>query len=83
MKRISKEEKEAMETRPLTKKNIVRVYLLKMKVDDIILIEPKDWTWKSAKPSYLCRRVEEQTGWRFECEQVVAPTPGWVVTRVE
>ncbi len=83
MKRLTKEEKASIETRPLSKKNIVRIYLLKMNVEDIILVEPQDWTWRSATPAYLCRRVEEQqNGWKFEVERVLPPGAGWIITRV-
>jgi len=83
MKRLTKEEKAAIETRPLSKKNIVRIYLLKMQVEDIIMVEPQDWKWKSATPAYLCRRVEEQNGWKFEVERVLPPGAGWIITRVQ
>lgn len=83
MKRLKKEEAAAIRTRPLSKKNIVRVYLLQMEVGDIIQVEPKDWTWKSAAPAYLCRRVEEQTNWKFECEKAIDPTMGWLIKRIK
>jgi len=83
MKKLTKEEAAAIQTRPLSKKNIVRIYLLKMEVDETILVEPKDWTWKSATPAYLCRRVEEQTNWKFECERALDPTIGWLIKRVK
>jgi hypothetical protein len=84
MKKLTKDEKEAIATRPLSKKNIVRIYLLQMKVEDIILVEPQDWKWKSATPAYLCRRVEErQRGWKFEVERVLPPGAGWIITRVQ
>lgn len=83
MKPITKEEKAAIATRPLSKKNIVRIYLLKMQVGDIIMVEPQDWTWKSATPAYLCRRVEEQHGWKFEVERMLPPGAGWIITRVQ
>jgi len=83
MRNLTPEEKNALVTKPLRKQSRVRSMLMQMKVDDILLIEPQDWTWKSVAPSHLCRRVEEKTDMRFECEQVLQPITGWVVTRVK
>ena len=82
MKKITEEEKAAMLTRPLRKQGLVRTMLLRMKVGDIILIEPHEWTWTSATPGYLCRRVEAKTTMKFEVEKVLPPEAGWIVTRV-
>jgi len=83
MKLITQEEKAAMVTRPLKKQGAIRTMLLNMQVADILFIAPKDWTWTSATPGFLCRRVEETTNRKFECEKVLEPTAGWVVTRVK
>jgi hypothetical protein len=81
MKHITKEEKAAMVTRPLHRQSPVRIYLMKMQVEDIIFISEQEWTWKTATPAYLCRRVEEKTPFKFEVEKVMNSTPGWVITR--
>ena len=83
MKKITPEEKAQLITRPSTNQSAVRTMLLHMKVDEILLIEAHEWTWKSATPGYLCRRVEEKTDMRFECQRVLQPTPGWVITLVQ
>jgi hypothetical protein len=68
-----KEQKPELETSSLTKKNLVRVYLLKMTVGNIILVEAHDWTWKTPSSACLCLSVEEQTNWKFDCEKVLTP----------
>jgi hypothetical protein len=82
MKKLSKEEKELLTTRPMKRQGPVRTYLMGMKPGEVILIEAKEWTWASRAPSFLCRRVEEATGWKFDCEKVIAPGGGWVITRL-
>lgn len=83
MKKITQEEKDQMITRTSANQSAVRTMLMHMKVDEILLIEAHEWTWKSAQPGYLCRRVEERSDMRFECQRVLQPTPGWVITRVQ
>lgn len=83
MKQITEEEKATFVTRPLRKQSLVRTLLLNMKPADILFIETHEWTWKSATPGYLCRRVEEKTDRKFECEKVLQPKSGWVITRVK
>lgn len=83
MKKLTPEEKAAYTTRPMQKQGIVRTMLMNMKLNDIILIEEHEWKWKSATPAYLCRRVEEKTKWKFECEKAIAPQKGWLITRIK
>ena len=83
MKMITEEERAAMVTRPMRKQNPVRIMLMNMKVNDILFIQPEDWTWKSATPAFLCRRVEKETDRRFECEAVLQPSAGWIIKRME
>jgi hypothetical protein len=82
MRLISPEEKAAMVMAPRHNEKGLRTTLLQMQVEEIILIEEHEWTWKSAQPNALCRRVEAKTGRKFECEKVVSPGSGWVITRV-
>jgi hypothetical protein len=81
MKKLTKEEKSAMVTRPLRKQGVFRSYLLQMQVDDIVFISAQEWPSKSATPGYLCRRVEKKTTFKFEVEKVLNAAPGWIVTR--
>ena len=83
MKQITKEEKAALVTRPMRKQSLVRTMLLNMKVADIFIIEPQDWKWTSATPASLCRRIEKETELKFECENVLKPQTGWVITRTK
>jgi hypothetical protein len=83
MKLVSKKEKEQMVTKSLRKMSPVRARLLTMKVNEHLFIESGEWKWKSAAPSYLCRRVESDTKMKFECEKVLEPEPGWIITRLE
>lgn len=83
MKKLTKEEKSAMVTRPLRKQGVFRSYLLQMQVDDIVFISAQEWPSKSATPGYLCRRVEKKTTFKFEVEKVLNAAPGWIVTRTD
>lgn len=83
MRFITEEEKNAMVTSPMGNRSAVRNMLMQMKVGDNLLLEPSDWTWKTAKPSFLCRRLEANSDKKFECVDVLEPTPGWVITRVK
>lgn len=83
MKLITKEEKAAMKMHPMNNQGKVRSALLCMKVADILFLETEDWTWKSATPGYLCRRVEAKTDMKFDCEEVLKPSTGWVITRLQ
>ena len=83
MKMITEEERAAMVTRPMRKQSPVRIMLMNMKVNDILFIQPEDWTWKSATPAFLCRRVEKETDRRFEREAVLKPSAGWIIKRME
>ncbi|MCF8257023.1 MAG: hypothetical protein K9J06_05695 [Flavobacteriales bacterium] len=82
MKLITEEERAALVTRPMRRQSPVRTMLMNMNVNDILMVEPKDWTWKTATPAFLCRRVEKETDRRFECEAVLQPPLGWVIRRV-
>jgi hypothetical protein len=81
MKKISEAEKAALKTRPLSRQGYIRSSIMQMQPKEIILIEPRDWTWKTAVPSRLCRRVERETGRTYECEKVLEPSGGWIITR--
>ncbi len=83
MKKLTKEEKSAMVTRPLRKQGVFRSYLLQMQVDDIVFISEQEWQSKSATPGYLCRRIEKKTTFKFEVEKVLNASPGWIVTRAD
>ncbi|MGE0635836.1 MAG: hypothetical protein AB7G44_01755 [Bacteroidia bacterium] len=81
MKQITKEEKASFITRPMRKQSIIRTMLLNMKVGDIYFIESQEWKWTSATPAFLCRRIEKDTDYKFECEKALQPKTGWIVER--
>ncbi len=81
MKFITKEEKDAMVIEPKYRQSPLRTMLQRLEIGEIIYIESHEWTLKSAKPSYLCRRLEAKSDKRFECEEVLSPGSGWVITR--
>lgn len=82
MKKLSKEEARSIKTRPAGRSSMARIYLLNMEVGDIILLETKDWKWKSRKPSTYCRRLERDTGRQWKCETALDGS-GWVVERIK
>jgi hypothetical protein len=82
MKKITEAEKAALDTRILSRYGNIRSLIMQLQVKEILLIEPKDWTWKSAVPSKLCRTIERDTGRKYICEKVLSAPGGWTVTRV-
>lgn len=82
MKKLTKEEAKNIKKRPAGRSSLARIYLLSMEVGDIILLEPKDWTWKSKKPSSLCRRLARETSRDWKCETAMDGS-GWVIERIE
>ncbi|MES2621860.1 MAG: hypothetical protein V4615_13505 [Bacteroidota bacterium] len=82
MKKITEAEKAALNTRTLSRQGNVRTLITQLEVKEILLIEPKDWTWKSAVPSQLCRTIERATNRKFVCEKVLSAPGGWTVTRI-
>ncbi len=81
MKQLTEEEKAQFVTSPMRKQGVVRTMLMNMKVADIMFIESSEWKWKTAAPSFLCRRVESETTRKFECVKAVQPKTGWIITR--
>jgi len=53
-----------------------------MKVNDILLIEPKDWKWKRKQPGIYCRRLEKHHAIKFSCGKALDGS-GWVIKRLE
>lgn len=82
MKKLSKEEAASIATRPAGRNSMVRVYLMNMQVNDIILLEKKDWKQKKRKPSTYCRELERSTGRKWKCETALDGS-GWVIERME
>jgi hypothetical protein len=81
MKKITEAEKASMDTRVLSRYGNVRALIMQLEVKEILLIESKDWKWKSAVPSKLCRTIERETNRKFVCEKVLSAPGGWTVTR--
>ncbi|MBP9153162.1 MAG: hypothetical protein KBF73_12830 [Flavobacteriales bacterium] len=82
MKKLTREEANNISTRPAGRGSIARTYLLTMNVGDIILLETKDWKWKSRKPSTFCRRLEKETGRQWKCDTALDGS-GWVIERIK
>lgn len=82
MKKLTKEEAKSINKRPAGRSSLARVYLLNMEVGDIILLETKDWTWKSRQPSTFCRRLARETSRDWKCETAMDGS-GWVIERIK
>lgn len=82
MKKLSKEEAKNINKRPAGRSSMARIHLLNMEVGDIILLEPKDWKWKSRKPSTYCRKLERDTAREWNCETALDGS-GWVIERMK
>ncbi len=81
MKKLTKEEAEAIVTRAPGNSTYLRSVLLGMKSGEYLHVEPKDWKWKSKTPHYLCRRLEQQYSTvKFDCK-VALDGSGWIIKR--
>jgi len=81
MKKITQEELDNMQIKPTGKSSYLRSVFMNLKVNEMILVEPKDWHWKYKTPSSLCRRIEENTKFKFECMTALDGS-GWVIKRL-
>ena len=81
MKKLTKDEAEAIITKPVGPVSAVGAMILSLKVEEYLLVEKKDWHSKSSTPSVLCRRIEKRTpGYKFECRRALDGS-GWVIKR--
>ena len=81
MKPLTKEEASNIKVVPRGKGSLLRHQLITMKVDEIVLVEKKDFNWKGKPLSTFIRRVEKSAKMRFTCGKALDGS-GWVVTRV-
>ena len=82
MKKITKEERDAMQLKPPGHMTPLRGMIINMKVGDLVHLEKSDWKWKSKAPSAMLRRYEDYHPERFTCMEVVGGN-GWVIERVQ
>lgn len=82
MKKLSKEEAEKIRTRPSGRGSYAYKVLMAMRVGEIILLERKDWTWKSRKPGTYCKWLERKKNRKWNCAEAVDGS-GWVIERVK
>ncbi len=80
MKKLTEEEVNALMTKPIGRVSHVRVQLLHLQPGEYLLIEKKDWTWTTATPSVMCRRLERRSTLKYDCKRV-SDGSGWVVKR--
>jgi hypothetical protein len=81
MKKISADEAANLPTRPSGYASAVRIALLSLKPGEYLVIEKKDWSWKSQTPCNYCRRLEKETNNRFHCEHILDGS-GWLVKKI-
>ena len=81
MKKLTAEEAANIVTRPAGYGSMVRLMLLSLKPGEFLLIENKDWKWKSQTPITYCSRLGNRSTRKFECARV-ADGSGWLAKRV-
>lgn len=81
MKKLTKEEAEKIITNVSGNSSLLRNTMLAMKTGEIILVEPKDWKWKTKTPSTMCRRLERGSSLKFTCKEAVDGS-GWLIERI-
>ena len=82
MKKLTREEKDNLVLKPKGRSSYIRTVCENMKEGDIILLEPKDFTWKSKAPYDFIRRLHEKGSKRYTCLKVMDGS-GWVIERVK
>jgi hypothetical protein len=80
MRKITEAEAAAIVAKPVGNASPLRTMLLDMKPGEILLVESKDWTWKTKTPSAMCRRLEWHSTLKFECK-VALDGSGWIIKR--
>jgi hypothetical protein len=81
MKKLTAEEAAQIQIKPHGRGSLVRTMLLTMKVGEFVLIENKDWKWKTQTPGTYCRGLERRSKLKYECNRT-ADADGWLVKRV-
>ena len=81
MKKLTAEEAAQIALKPPGRGSLARTMLLTMKPGEFILIENKDWKWKTQTPMTYCRRLERRSKLKFDCSRT-ADASGWLVKRV-
>lgn len=81
MKKLTPQEAEQIQLKPPGRGSLVRTMLLTMKVGEYVLIENKDWNWKTQTPVTYCRGLERRKKLKYECHRTADAT-GWLVKRV-
>lgn len=81
MKRLTREQADALPKRPDKRMSWLRGVLWGMNVGEIVLIEPSDWKQNRA-PKTVLRRMPGKEGREWKCETVMN-NGGWVFERVK
>ncbi len=82
MKPLTQEEADKIKVKPPGRGSYLRSVFFNMKVNDILLLEPKDWKWKGKQPTDYLRRLYKENGLKFICSKALDGS-GWVIKRVE
>jgi hypothetical protein len=82
MKKISAEEVEKIMTKPAGYGSLVRKALFSLKPGEGLIIENKDWTWKSQTPGTYCKRLSKQGEAQFEANRIIDGS-GWLAKRIK
>lgn len=81
MKRLTREEADALPKRPDKRMSWLRGVVFGMQRGEIVLIEPKDWKQKRA-PITVIKRMTGKNGREWKCETVLN-NGGWVIERLK
>jgi len=82
MRTLTKEEALMIKVRPEGRTTYARGILMNMRVGEMILLEPKDWTQKHRKPRTYCLQLGRLTGRAWKCATALDGS-GWVIERVK
>jgi len=81
MKKLTAEEAAQISIKEHGRSSYARAMLLNMKPGEFILLENKDWKWKTQSPVTYCRGLEKHSKLKYECNRT-ADASGWLVKRV-
>jgi len=59
----------------------VRAGLFSLKPGEYLVIERKDWTWKTQTPKTYVRKFQKKYSMKFDCKHI-ADGSGWLIKRI-
>lgn len=82
IKKLTPEERAALQTKKLGKAHPVKTAIINMKAGEALQISRTAFSWKNVTPRIFCTAISKKTKKRFEVSALLNNS-GWVVERVD